>query len=122
MDGSAIPQDEDTTFDMTLQMLNKLHHLRAFDAALVDLKVESSQGDAANDGKAFPVETLVQQRCLPLRCPSAHTCRLGAQPAFVDKDDGAALLPGVFFNLGQVLRFHVAMAFSSRSMARRSGL
>jgi hypothetical protein len=45
----------------------------------------------------------------------------GAQPAFVNKDNGAAFLAGFFFSAGQVERFQPAIFFSFRSMARRVG-
>lgn len=121
MNGCPVPENEDAPFDVALQMLEKLHHLRALDAALVNLKIEAPQRDATDDGEALPVEAFVQQRGLSARRPCAHSCWLGAQSAFVDEDDGAALFSRVFFNIGHVLRFQVAMAFSSRSKARRSG-
>lgn len=122
MDSRTVPEDEDAPLDMALQMRKELHDLLALDAALVDLKKEAPQCDAADDGEALPVEAFVQQWRLSAQRPSAHPSWLGAQSAFVDKDDGAALFFGVFFNIGHVLRFQVAMAFSSRSKARRSGL
>ena len=63
----------------------------------------------------------MQHRGLPARSPSAHPGRASAQSAFVDKDDGSPLLPGLFFKAGQSTRCQRRMAFSSRSTARRSG-
>ena len=47
--------------------------------------------------------------------------RLLGQAAFVDEDDRAPFGAGLFFKAGQVLRFQVAMAASSRSSARPTG-
>ena len=122
MDRRTIPQDQDFAGDMPLQVPEKLNDLGAFDAALVDLKVKPPQGQAANDGKAFPVEGFMEHRSLPPRCPGADAGRAGAQPAFIDENDGSSLLAGLFFKAGQSTRCQRRMAFSSRSTARRSGL
>jgi hypothetical protein len=121
MDRRAIPQDQDFAGDMVLQVPEKPDDLRAFDAALVDLKVKPPQCQTANDRKAFPVEGFVQHWSLPARGPGADTRRTGAQPAFIDEDDGSPLAAGLFFKVGQTTRCQRRMAFSSRSTARRSG-
>jgi hypothetical protein len=71
MNRRAIPKDQNFAGDMPLQVPEKLNDLGAFDAALVDLKVKPPQRQAANDGKAFPVEGFVQHRSLPARGPGA---------------------------------------------------
>lgn len=121
MDGCAVPKNEKFAGDMPLQVLEKLNDLRAFDAALMNLKVKAPQRQPANDGKAFPVEGLVQNRCLSARRPGAGASRAGAQPAFIDEDDGSPLLAGLFFKAGHSTRCQRRIAFSSRSTARRSG-
>jgi hypothetical protein len=40
MNRRAVPQDQNFAGDMPLQVPQKLHDLRAFDAALVNLKVK----------------------------------------------------------------------------------
>ena len=122
MDRRAVPKDQNFARDVPLQMPEKLNDLRAFDTALVDLKVKSPQRQPANDGKAFPVEGLVQHRRLSARRPSADACRTCAQPAFIDEDDGSPLPASLFFKAGHSTRCQRRMAFSSRSTARRSGL
>ena len=121
VNGRTIPDDQDALFDMTLQMPDKRHHLRPFDAAFMDLEVEAPQAQATDDREAFPTEALQQQGRLPAQCPSPCARRFGAQSAFVDEDDDALLTPRVFFSAGQVLRCQTRTAFSSRSMARLSG-
>ena len=121
VDRCAIPDEQDFSGKMAQEMAQKLDDLEAFDAAGMDLEIEPPQRQAADDRKAFPVEGLVQYRGLPTGCPSACPRGAGAQPAFVDKDDGSPLLPGLFFNSGQSVRRQRRIAFSSRSTARRSG-
>jgi len=121
MNGRAIPEDQDFSGDMPLEMFQEFNHLQTFDAAGMDLKEESPQGQATDERKAFPVEGLLQNGRLSAQRPGAGPRRPGAQPAFVNKDKGLALPPRLFFNAGQTFRFQWAIALSSRSMARRSG-
>lgn len=122
MDGCAIPQDQNLAGDVPLQMTEKRDDLGAFNASLMNLKIESPQRQPTNDGKTFPVEGLVQHRRLSARGPGADARRAGAQPAFVDENDGSALPESLFFKSGHSTRCQRRMAFSSRSTARRSGL
>jgi len=69
----------------------------------------------------LPVEMELQDRCLAARCPGATAMRSFAQSAFVDEDDRAALVFGLFFNAGQRACFHRRMLSSSRSSARPTG-
>ena len=102
-------------------MAQKLDDLEALDTAGMNLEIESPEGQAPDDRKAFPVERLRQHRSFAAGRPSAGPRGAGAQPAFVNKDDGSPLLPGLFFNAGHSVRCQRRMAFSSRSTARRSG-
>lgn len=121
VDGCAIPDDQYFPGNMSLEMTQKLDDLEAFDAASMNLEIKPPERQAANDGKAFPVEGFVQHRGLPTGCPSACPRGAGAQTAFVDKNDGLPLLLGLFFKAGQSVRCQRRIAFSSRSTARRSG-
>lgn len=121
VDRCPIPQDQYFPAHVPLEVLEKLNHLRAFDAAGMDLKIESPEGQPTDDGKTLPIEGFLQDRGLPSRRPGAYPCRAGAQSAFVDKDDGAPLLAGLFFKAGHSTRFQRRIAFSLRSTARRSG-
>ena len=121
MNRRAVPKDQNFAGNMPLQVPEELNGLGAFDAALVNLEVKPPQRQPANDGKAFPVEGLVQHRRLSARRPGADTRRTGTQPAFIDEDDGSPLPAGLFFKAGQPTRCQRRMAFSSRSTARRSG-
>lgn len=121
MDRGAIPDDQHLPSNVPFEVSQKLDHLRALDAAGLDLEIETPEGQTANDRKAFPVEGLVEHRGLPTRGPGARPRRASAQSALVHKDDDAPLPAGLFFNVGQPTRFHRRIAFSSRSIARRSG-
>ena len=121
MNRRAVPEDQNLPGNMPLEVPEKLDHLQAFDAAGMDLEIETPEHQTANDRKTFPVEGFVQDRSLPTWCPSARPRGAGTQSAFVNKDNGAPLLAGLFFKPGQVVRFHWRIAFSSRSTARRSG-
>jgi len=121
MDSCAVPQDEKFAGDVPLQVPEKLNDLRALDAALVDLKVKPPQGQAADQRKTFPAERLLQHGSLPARRPGADARGPGAQPAFIDENDGSSLLAGLFFSAGHCTRRQRRMACSSRSTARRSG-
>jgi len=104
-----------------MQRLEEFYHLLAFDAACMDAEEEAPQGDASNDGEAFPVKGLMQHGRLPAWSPCAHPVRSGAQPRLVDEDDGSLLPPRFFLMAGHSTRFQWAILGSSLSMARRSG-
>src|SRR5215203_2007042 len=121
VDGRSVPENQNVSRYMSLEMSEKINDLRALDAAVVNLKIEAPQGQAADDRKAFPVEGFLKDGRWPARSPGAHARGPCAQAAFIDEDDRPALLARLFFKAGQVLRCHCLMAFSSRSMALRSG-
>src|SRR4029077_14367672 len=60
MDRSAIPEDQHFPSDMALEVSEEFDHLRALDAAGMDLEIEAPEGQAPDDRKTFPVEGFVQ--------------------------------------------------------------
>ena len=106
---------------MPLEVAEKRDHLGTFDATGMDLKIEPPEGQSTDDRKALPVEGFVEHWGAPTRGPCADPRGAGAQAAFVNKDDSAALPGGFFFKAGQSTRFQRRIAFSLRSTARRSG-
>lgn len=96
VNGRSIPDDQDFPGDVPLQMLQKFNDLEAFNATGVNLEVKLPKGQTANDREAFPIEGLLEDGGLAARRPGARARRPGAQSAFVNKDDGAALLPRFF--------------------------
>ena len=121
VDWCAIPNDQYFTGEMALEMAQKLDDLEALDAAGMNLEIEPPERQATDDGKAFPVKSLMQHRGFSTRSPSACPRWARAQSAFVNKDDGSPLLLRLFFNAGHSVRCQRRIAFSSRSTARRSG-
>ena len=121
MDGRAIPDKQQFAGHMALQMGQELNDLRALDAAGKEPEVEVLPSQPGDGAEVFPIETVEEQRRLSLGRPGPHAMRLLGQAAFVDENDRAAFGAGLFFNAGQVLRFQVAMAASSRSNARPTG-
>src|SRR2546428_2484825 len=76
----------------------------------------------ARDRQAFPVPTCVNEdRGFAPRRPCATDYRVLRDAAFVFEDEPGALALGVFFSRGQRVRFHPAMAASSRSRDCRPG-
>jgi len=118
---SPIPENEDLTANMPLEVSQKTDDLGAFNAARLNLEVEPPERQAANDREAFPVEGFLEDGRLPARSPGANPRGTGAQSAFIDENNGSPLLAGFFLMAGQATRFHLRIACSSRSTARRSG-
>ena len=77
--------------------------------------------DRADPGQPFPVERLVNHRGTPPRSPSGANRRALRKTGFVQEDQPSIQARSVFFTRGQRYRAHPAMAFSSRSLARRAG-
>ena len=121
VDRGAIPDDKQFAWDMAQQRLEELGGLGTADAAFINPEVEPIQRQPGDDRQLVPAERLVQQRGLPTRRPGANPMRSGAQPAFVDEDDGAAFPPGFFLRRGHSTRFQWAICSSLRSIARRLG-
>lgn len=121
VDGCPVPDHQYFSWNVPLQMPQKLDDLEAFDAAGVNLEIKLPEGQTADDREAFPIESLLEDGGLSPQRPRARPCRTGTQATFVNKDDGTALLPRLFFKAGHSTRCHFRMARSSRSTARRSG-
>ena len=93
-----IPKDHYFAGKMPLQVPQKLDDLEALNAALVNLKIEPPQRQAANDRKTFPVEGFLEDGRLSARRPGADSRRACAQPAFIYENDGSPLSAGFFLN------------------------
>ena len=106
---------------MPQQRFEKLYDLRPLDRAGMNLKIKVSQSESGDDRKTLPSKRLIDYWCLSARSPGSHPMWTRAQPAFVEKDNGAAFFAGFFFNAGHVELFQWAIFSSSRSMARRVG-
>ena len=112
VDGGPIPDDQQFPRQVPLEVVQKIHHLETFDAARMDLEIKPPQRQAANNRKTFPIEGLVQHRSLPTWRPGACTRWTSAQSAFVNKDYGSTLLPGLF--LRRAIRFVASDGWPAR--------
>ena len=121
MDFEAIPDYEQLLANLTVQRLQEFNALGRSNSTWKQSKVNLPPADPSNDRQLLPVETVLQDRCLPFGCPGTHHCRSLGQTRLVDEHYHASLFSGVFFNLGQTSFFHVSTASSSRWRARRAG-
>ena len=96
VNGSPIPEHQHFPGNVPLQMPQKFDDLEAVNAAGVNLEIEPPEGQTADDRKTFPIEGLLKDGGLSAGCPGARPRRTGAQAAFVNKDDSAALLPRLY--------------------------
>src|SRR5580765_7166133 len=78
MNGGPIPENQQLARNMALEVFEKFHYLQAFDAAGVKLEIKLPQNHAANERKAFPIESFLQERGLAARRPGPCPGRLSA--------------------------------------------
>src|ERR1039458_9731642 len=91
---------------MALELFEELNYLGSFDAAGVDVEVKAQQHQPADDRKTLPIESLLQQGCLPSQSPGPNPRRPCAQTALINKDYQPALASRFFFSSGHCTRFH----------------
>ena len=121
MNGQAVPDNQQPSADVPLQVLQKLDDLWRFDAAGKKPEVKIPDCQRGHRRKAFPVEGVLQHRRLAARRPGAHAVRSFRKAALVHKRDDSPLGQRFFFISGQRERFHFLMAASSRWTARPVG-
>jgi len=102
----TIPDDQQFAGDVAQEMSEKLNDLRAADGSRKQPEVEVPPGHPRNGRQGLPVKVILQHRRLPARGPGTAAVGTLAQSAFVDEDDGAAFVFGLFFNAGQRFCFH----------------
>src|ERR1700685_2679900 len=106
---------------MGLECFEKFDDLFLADAALVQPEQTVGVRESGNHRDVIPVEVKWNDGGLPLDRPGAHARGALADAGLVYKDDQSAFSQGFFLRAGQVLRFQLRTASSSRSMARFSG-
>jgi len=121
MTGQTVPDDQQLARNVPHQVREKFDDLWTADRAGKQLKVEVPPGHPCHGRQRLPVEVVLQNRRLAAWCPGAAAMRALAQSAFVDEDDRAALVFGLFFNSGQRFCFHCWIFSSFRSSARPVG-
>ena len=124
MDGAVVQQNDQTAADLAQQMAEERQHVFSLNVVLIQVAVQrtmealGAHGDAGDPVVTIPI---TQEGSLPHRAPCFSDRWDQEEAGFVDKDDMGCQPRGVFFTRGQTVRFHSAMAVSSRSTARLSG-
>jgi hypothetical protein len=117
----TVPEYERRLLEMGLECLEKFDGLILADASLVQPEQSVGTRDSGNHRDVNPVEVKQDDRRLPFGRPGAHARGALSDAGLVNKDDQSAFSPGFFLRAGQVLRFQLRTASSSRPMARSSG-
>ena len=128
VNAAVVQQHDERAGDLAQQLAEKSCDLLALNVVLVQLAVqgaaEARGADSdARDGRDPVVRVpMADDRRLPHRPPGLPDRGDQEETRLVDEDEVGAQPCGVFFTRGQTDRFHAAMAASSRSTARRSGV
>ena len=101
-----IPHHQQLAGNVAQQMGEKLDHLRTANAARKQSEIEVPPRYSRHGRQRLPIEVVLQHRRLAPWSPRTAPLRALAQSTFVDEDDGATLVFGLFFNSGQCFRFH----------------
>ncbi len=115
--GHAVPDDEQLTLDVTLEVFQKIDHLLGLDCAGIKAKVKIPPRQPGDGRELFPVEVELQDRGLAFGTPRPYPVRLLAQAAFVDEDERTPFCLGFFLMRGHSTRFQRTISTSLRSRA-----
>ena len=128
VNAAIVQQDDEVAGDLAQQMAEKRRDFLALDILLVQLAVQrtpeafGADSDARDGRDAVVRVPVAHDRRLPHRPPGLPDRGDQEETRLVDEDEVGPQPRGVFFTRGQTDRFHTAMAASSRSTARRSGV
>jgi hypothetical protein len=128
MNAAIVQQHDEGAGDLTQQGAEEGRDLVALDIVLIELAVQRTpealraDGDARNGRDPLVRIPMAQERGLAHRTPRLADRGDQEEARLVDEDEVGPQPGGVFFTRGQTARFHAAMAASSRSTARRSGV
>jgi hypothetical protein len=128
VDPAVVQQHDEVAGDLAQQVTEKRRDLLALDIVLIQLAVQrtpealGADGDARDGRDAVVRVPMADDRRLAHRAPRLADRGDQEEARFVDEDEVGAQPRGVFFTRGQADCFHAAMAASSRSTARRSGV
>jgi len=128
VDPAVVQQHDEVAGDLPQQRPEEGRDLVALDIVLIQLAVQRTPDACGADGDARdgrdPVMRvpMADDRRLAHRAPRLPDRRDQEEAGFVDEDEVGAQPRGVFFTRGQTECFQAAMAASSRSTARRSGV
>src|SRR5271170_7424533 len=83
--GHAVPNNEQLSSDMTLEVFQEVDHLLGLDRTGVEAKVKVPPRQTGDGRELLPVEVELQDRSLAFGTPCAYPVRLLAQATFVDE-------------------------------------
>lgn len=123
MNPSGVEQGAQVAADGLQQMPQEGRPLFPLNVVLVELAVAAARadGDAGNGREPVVPIPMVEEGPLSHRRPGFRPRGDQEEAAFIGEDERGGQPRGVFFIRGQTVCFQRAMAFSSLSMARRSG-
>jgi len=84
--GYAVPDNQELTLDVTLEMLQEIDHLLGLDRTGVEAKIKVPPRQPGDGRELLPVEVELQNRRVAFGTPCANPVWLLAQAAFVDED------------------------------------
>jgi len=128
VNAAIVQQDDEVAGDLAQQMAEKRRDFLALNVVLVQLAVQGAaaapgaDGDARDGRDAVVRVPVPHDRRLPHRPPRLADRGDQEEARLVDEDEVGPQPCGVFFTRGQTDCFHAAIAASSRSTARRSGV
>ncbi len=128
MDPAIVQQHDEVTGDLAQELPEEGRHFVALDVVFVQLAVEGAvvalraDGDPRDGRDAVVRIPMPHDRRLAHRAPRLPDRGDQEEARFVGEDEMGAQPRGVFFTRGHSSRFQRAMAASSRSTARRSGV
>lgn len=125
----TVPDNDQGCSELTVKLAEKFQRPQGVDIGIaVQAKVQMNpvtlrrHAQGADDGDLLMRSgTLIDHRGVAPRRPTAAHQRRHQQARFVDKDQPGSQACGVFFTRGQSFFTQFAIAFSSRSTARRVG-
>ena len=112
-----VPDNQQRLLQVRAQRLEELDVLFFLDRAFVQSKQAVPARQAGNDRDVRPIEVELNDGRLPLRRPGAYSRGSFAQSRLVDENNQSSLAVRFFLSAGQVFRFQIWTASSSRSMA-----
>jgi len=127
MGAPIVPEDNDVPAQVPEEVAQERAGLRLLDVLPMPLVVQAeaplprAEGHPGDDGELVAPRPVPQHRGLPPGGPGLAHGGDQQEPRLVYEDEVGPQPCGVFFTWGQRVRFHRAMAGSSRSRARRSG-
>ena len=122
VDGYAIPDNQQLALDMAVQMFQKTHNPHSLEGLLLHFHQQlSTFGYATDSRQMVPRQRHAQHWCLAAWGIRAHHTSQQVEACFVYPYDGAPFSSCFFLREGQRVECQVAMAASSRWLARRIG-